>query len=199
MRSLPWPRFDNSRSAEFMMREYLLSRDLSYRLARAQGWYPSTDAGDGLLRIIIPAVSRIPGFHYWQARAMSPDVRLRYRSPLVNRQDALIVLYDQRTAIDHAVICEGPMDALAAYDIDDVQMAIALMGNQPSEIVWSHALDLLKGAERISVLADSDALDATTQWLTRIARTGTDFRLVLPDPYKDFADMPRHVRVQKVK
>ena len=80
--------------------EYLRGRGLSPKLARANGWYPSLEAGDSKLRIVIPASPSVMNF--WQARAIDPREKQRYQSPYGSRGAALIVVFP--TKIEHLTV-----------------------------------------------------------------------------------------------
>src|SRR5574338_1697990 len=96
------------------MYEYLESRDLSFDLAEANGWYPTWHRGP---RIVIPCINSA-NFNYWQARAMY-EHPIRYDSPAIPRKDSIVFLWpkeNHRLGGSTAVITEGPMDALAAAE-----------------------------------------------------------------------------------
>lgn len=127
-----WPEYSSLGTHQDRVDAYLLDRHLSPQIAQANGWYPSTKAGDSFLRVVIPATPRPdkPGHVYWQARDVTGKAALRYRSPGGPRADALVVVKaDQARPSKQVVIVEGPMDALAAahlgYD------AVACMGISP--------------------------------------------------------------------
>lgn len=125
-----WPEMSTSGKVIDRMKEYLMKRDLSFELAEENGWYMSYEAGDSNLRLVIPAVTREAGHVYWQARAVDPDVRIRYQSPSGPRLDALVVVKPVESSQRTAVVVEGPMDALAAAGLGFY--SIALMGMTPS-------------------------------------------------------------------
>jgi hypothetical protein len=165
---------------------YLSDRRLSPGLARANRWFPSYHAGDNRPRIVIPASSHIVGNVYWQARAMEADVEPRYQSPKASRGDAVVVCWPQQgRPISGAAVVEGPMDALAAAEVDHI--GIALMGVTPS----TDALDLtckLLGGIMTTLVADSDAIPEMTQVLMYLVHKRLNVRLVEPYPWNDLAE-----------
>ena len=127
-----WPLFSNLGSDHDEMKRYLTARNLSSYLAEQNGWYPSREANDTALRIVIPAMTKISGHVYWQARAVSPVVRIRYQSPTGPRQDAIILVKpdEEDEPMPCSLLVEGPMDALAGAMAG--YPSVALMGMTPS-------------------------------------------------------------------
>lgn len=127
-----WPEYSGTHKHLAQMDAYLLDRQLDPGLARHNGWYPSVNAGDGHLRVVIPAVPRAdnPGHVYWQARDLTGKAHLRYTSPRGPRADALVLVTpDDETEAGAFVIVEGPMDALAAAG--EGYVGVAVMGISP--------------------------------------------------------------------
>ena len=184
------------------MENYLGLRKLSFSLARLNGWYPSTQAGDGYARIVIPAFSYQAGNRYWQARAIRrlTPIEPRYQSPHnVSRGDAFVrVMPSVGTnwfPVIGLVIAEGPMDALAAAECGFV--GVGLMGATPGTDVLTAVArlragmgspsDSLPGTHMpVAVVADEGALGAATA----IWRHFPGARLLTTYPYKDLAEMP---------
>ena len=69
---------------------YLTDRHLSKSLARMNGWFVSTEAGDSFTRIVIPAVVHKAGHIYWQARDVTGKAFIRYQSPKGPRHEAVV-------------------------------------------------------------------------------------------------------------
>jgi Toprim domain-containing protein len=134
------------------MKRYLQDRGLSYELAEANGWYPSRRAGDTFLRIVIPALSTEQGHVYWQARAVSPNVQLRYQSPKGPRHGALVSVraWPEDVRTREVIIVEGPTDALAAADCE--VDAVALMGMNPGRDALEHLIKLVDNRPALIVL-----------------------------------------------
>lgn len=183
-------------------RNYLEQRGLNAELAGSNGWYPSIDFVEGLPRLVIPCLRR-DGKVYWQARDITGASPMRYASPFALRGDAIVFL--QRpygygvAAYDTLVVCEGPMDALAALGTGQCDAAIALMGNTPGEDVWSHVAQHVKQYKHVYVVQDSDAADVVAStWLPKLARSAQSLSLVLPSPAKDFAELSPEQRIEKL-
>ncbi len=173
---------------------YLCSRLLSPGIAYLNGWYPTYDPALGGLRVVIPAVRR-DGARYWQARDLTGRARLRYTSPKIARGDSVVWLRRSVPGVNTVVICEGPMDALAALGTGRVRTAVALMGATPSPDVWAHVLDIVRTHNTCVVLADSDAIAESTAWLAKLAGCCRVLYLALPAPgKKDFAEMTTEER-----
>ena len=172
-------------SLDASMSAYLDQRGLSPGLAFNNGWYPSRMAGDALPRVVIPASSRQPGNHYWQARAMI-ETPQRFESPHgVARGDALVFVAPWQVRAGPVVIVEGPMDALAAAG--EGFPALALLGATPPDEVIEYAAALLGGTLGILVL---DADGRVARVAPRLSVCGVRIRLRLPYPYKDLAAAP---------
>jgi hypothetical protein len=181
------------------VRTYLSKRGLSASLAFLQGWYPMFDAEDNVVRVVIPAKSRA-GLIYWQARAVTGQPKLRYKSPFGLRGDSIIVLHRAFRQNRYIALCEGPMDALALVGTKRVDTAIAMMGVQPPADAWSHALDYVRAYDKALIVADSDALTLTRVWLQKVAASCGQAKLLIPpSPYKDFAAIPPTDRVSIIE
>lgn len=165
---------------------YLTARGCNPDLAKLHGWYPSTRAGDGALRIVIPA-PHTDGTAYWQARCLVDDeVTPRYLSPSSPRGDGLVVVYPSPYLPSAVyVVVEGPMDALAIAQHGAV--GISLMGNRPPKVVWDRIGKLVRG-HRVALYPDSDAVGETAGWLTNLSRRGILSEYMLPAG-KDFASL----------
>lgn len=152
------------------MEAYLESRDLDVTLARKNGWYPSRQAGDSFLRVVIPARTHKAGHVYWQARALSPKAYLRYQSPPGPRHEAIIVIEPAEPV--GTVIVEGPMCALRAAMHGYI--GIALMGAVPNEATLRHVCLVIESHKRlpIVVLLDRDSGNASVRVSTFLASQG---------------------------
>ena len=113
-----WPLMSTSGVDLDASRAYLKERGLSWDLAEENGWYPSRNAMDSFLRIVIPALTTVKDHIYWQARAVSKNVHIRYQTPRGPRHGALVRVRalpdDEHTC--EVVIVEGPLDALAVAE-----------------------------------------------------------------------------------
>ena len=169
------------------MSRYLEGRELSYALANNNFWYPSRDV-DGYDRIVIPCSNSL-GITYYQARAMDSWVSRRYDSPLATREDSIAVLWPDGTRIAKGtVICEGPMDALAACGLNYV--GIGLMGNQPPDTVVRHIVRLIKRYfEPVIIVPDLDHIEMGAYMVGCLAGVGIVTKIILPTQ-KDLCKMP---------
>lgn len=172
---------------------YLYRRGLDAVIARFNGWYPSRTAGDSAARIVIPASP--PGLGFWQARAMDPAEPKRYQSPHAPRENAVVVVYSLRSMVKRLVICEGPMDALAAAAVGFT--GVALMGNTPPSVCFDYIAKKWPGAETL-VVPDRDAQASGAQWLAELTSRDLDARLVLL-PAKDLASLNVSARTEALK
>lgn len=176
------------------MVEYLIGeRKLDADIAINNGWYPSRNAGDTELRVVIPCLSSDLANRYWQARRLvdSPDkYPLRYTSPHhVRRGDALAVVYPLSSKPKGTVLAEGPMDALAAAEAGF--MGIGWMGTDPGDapMVLAHRLRIKN--RPTYVFSDKDAIPAAV----RIWSNFIGSMLINAYPYKDLAAMPLEERL----
>lgn len=172
---------------------YLARRGLDPHTARFNGWYPSRSAGDSAARIVIPASP--PGLGFWQARAMDSLEPKRYQSPHGPRENAVIIVYSLRAMVKRLVVCEGPMDALAAAAVGCT--GVALMGNTPPSVCFDYIAKKWPGAETL-VIPDSDARDAGAQWLAELTQREMDARLVLL-PSNDLASLNVSARTEALR
>lgn len=172
---------------------YLDRRGLDPFTARFNGWYPSRSAGDSVPRIVMPASP--PGLGFWQARAMESSELKRYQSPHGPRENAVIIVYSLRAMVKRLVVCEGPMDALAAAAVGCT--GIALMGNTPPSACFDYIAKKWPFAETL-VVPDSDARDAGAQWLAELTQREMDARLVLL-PSNDLASLNVSARTEALR
>jgi hypothetical protein len=173
------------------MESYLKARELSYKTACHNGWYPSCNAGDGALRIVMPATNSAK-IAYWQARAVYKDMP-RYQSPSVPRGDSVIQVWPlSKDYLPFTILCEGPMDALAAASHGI--RGIALMGNNPTAETLSMIAALVGPGELVSYFADRDALQEAIKIVGRLQALGIYTTVTDPSPHKDLASMPWNTR-----
>jgi len=185
-------------------KRYLKDRGLSWELAEENGWYPSRDAGDRFLRIVIPALSTKAGHVYWQARAVSSNVHLRYQSPKGPRHGALVLVQANLISNSHSiynrgsnkvVIVEGPMDALAVahcrYD------AVALMGIDPGQSALVHLAKLVDKRPALIVLDNEPAAQSSASLIAMgLASYGSKSHVANLYGCKDLAAMRSNNRQQ---
>lgn len=171
---------------------YLSRRGLDPSTARFNGWYPSRNAGDSAARIVIPASP--PELGFWQARAIDPAEPKRYQSPHSPRENAVIVVWPPRGART-LVLCEGPMDALAAAALG--YLGVALMGNMPPSSCFDYIAQQWPGRE-VLVAPDKDAPDAGARWLADLTAREMNARLILL-PAKDLASLDVSARKEALR
>ena len=173
------------------MSEYLQGRGISFATARYNGCYPIWRKG---LRMYIPAVTRVDGHHYWQARSMDGD-QLRYESPFGPRRDALIVakrVAGREWGLINVVIVEGPLDALAVAETPGIPalIGIALMGVKPPEEALVHLSYLLHKwrPQSIKCIADSDSVGEMMKIQGWLSMRGYPSELRIPQWFKDVCE-----------
>lgn len=173
-------------SLEPDVKKYLLSRKLSYTIARENGWYASREV-DGYDRIVIPC-SNSKGIPYWQARAIDDWTHIRYQSPRATRQDSVVLVWPRlNTPKLGSIVCEGPADALAAAMLGYV--GIGLMGNVPPPEVVDYVVQFIKDSyEPAIVIPDLDHVEMGAFLTGSLAVNGIKVRTVLP-PKKDLAGL----------
>ena len=183
-RPTPSPEFQGE------VNRYLMDRGLNPEVAVHNYWYPTIQANDGELRVVIPCTSANLTNRYWQARLLD-DTHIterikRYTSPRgVSRGDALAVVWPKRhrDKIRGTVLVEGPMDALAAAEVG--LLGIAWMGTTPGEepILFAHRL--LIEPKPVFVIQDRGA----TSEAVEIWKHFPGAFLLDPYPHKDLAEM----------
>lgn len=177
---------------------YIEGRGLNAGIAIANGWYPSRDFAGGEVRIVIPAETVLAGHVYWQARAVSSAARIRYMSPKGCRAGAFVSVAPELEDPTHAVIVEGPMDALAAAECG--WLGIAVMGMEPPIEVRGHVADYLKRRSIKSVLVTFDneplAQSNATHVAANVSAYGIRARVAPVRSAKDLAELPYRQRAQ---
>lgn len=147
-----WPPVADDDEVQSAFRSYLKSRRLDHETAYLNGWYPSRM---GCLRVVIPCLSLKQDHAYYQARALSPKIGLRYVSPSGQRHGALCVVdpvqlgYEEE-AVQVTAIVEGPMDALALAGLG--VPSIALMGIRPDNETLHHLRTLLQARKHVAAI-----------------------------------------------
>ena len=139
--------------AEFLCNEYLLKRELDPELAQDNGWFPSREAGDSFLRMVIPAQTHKAGHIYFQARDVTGKAFLRYQSPKGSRHEALIKVMPNSEP-KGIVVLEGPCCSLAAAQAGYI--GYALMGMNPSKATLMHLALLIQDTPLLKTLVCLD-------------------------------------------
>lgn len=183
------PRLESSLQRH--MEEYLVSRGLSFRIAKDNGWYPCIDR-EAIPRIVIPASSITNSWAYYQARSMGDGKGIkRYVSPAAPRGDALAVVFPEECALG-SIIVEGPMDALAAAGMGYV--GVALMGNKPGEAVLCHIEAIVKVYGDCYVIPDRDAFQEGAEITAKLWTRGVRCTLKSIQGAKDLAELSPGLR-----
>ncbi len=173
---------------------YLTSRGLDASLAWYNGWYPSRNAGDTADRIVIPASPY--ELRFWQARAIDPKEPKRYQSPHAARENAVIIVWSVYAMSRRLVVCEGPMDALAAASAGAF-VGIGLMGNTPPAACFDYIAETWPEASAL-VVPDRDATAEGARWLTELTARDLKARLILL-PTKDLAALAPEERAEALR
>lgn len=179
-----WPTVASNESANILFRQYLKSRRIDFDTAYLAGVYPSNM---DCLRVVLPCVSRKEGHAYYQARAVSKHVSLRYYSPSGARHGALFCVDSISKSSPFLCLVEGPMDALAlaSCGVD----SIALMGIAPDEETRQHVIHRLKVRPRPVVIMfdnEDEAQSKASELALYLASHGVPSRVFIPKS-KDFA------------
>lgn len=199
-----WPMMETSGRLTSECKRYLLDRGLSWDLAEANGWYPSTQAQDGWLRVVIPACVRAKSHVYWQARAIDQAVHRRYQSPNGPRLDAIIRVNPMKACSESvvvresenyypdvspiAVITEGPMDALAAAG--EGYISFAIMGMTPPQSTLDFLAKSLNGRPSLICLDNEPQAQVFgVQLCLGLASRGIRSKFISNMPAKDLAAM----------
>lgn len=165
---------------------YLADRGLSLEVARANGWYPT--AWD-VPRLVIPC-SNTGGSVYFQARRMDYSGDFRYRSPKSEALDSVVICWPYEFVVKHphAVIVEGPMDALAAACLGYV--GVGLMGNKPPpERLEFIVATLGKSHAPFIIVPDLDDQAFGASLVTSFAMLGVTSAIAMPVGGKDLCEM----------
>lgn len=177
------------------MTHYLKERGLSTQVALHNNWYPSRNAGDDYLRIVMPATNSTK-FAYWQARAVG-NREPRYQSPPCPRGDSVLQVWpDHKDYCPLTILCEGPMDALAAASHGI--RGIALMGNNPTQETWDFIKGLLSQDDIVTFFTDRDAMAESITIVKKLQTMGIYATISDPSPYKDLAAIPKRQRAERL-
>lgn len=109
------------------------------------------------------------------------------------QRDQIVMYQNRLKGSQHAVICEGPVDALKAHLCGG---NIATMG----KIVAKTQLDLIRslGIKKVYIALDPDA-DAEAQKLARLMGDLECYRLLPADGYKDLGEMSEEAVLEQFK
>lgn len=141
-------------------RAYLESRGIPVDVAAAYGIMYGPDTSQlqpsaMQRRVYIPIVRENKRCYGFQARAIDKvDDKDRMRNNTGFRRDRLVMFEDKLAAVRHAIICEGPFDAMKFHKVGG---AVATMG----KVVTDKQLELIKSYRpaRVYLALDDDAAD----------------------------------------
>ena len=176
------------RDAGLLCNEYLLKRNLDPVLAQDNGWFPSREAGDSFLRIVIPAQTWKQGHVYFQARDVTGKAFLRYTSPRGPRHEALIKVMPNIEP-KGIVILEGPCCSLAAAQAG--YLGYAVMGKIPSKATLAHLALLIEDNKDLKtlVLLDRDSPESAVPIVSFLASQGYPAKMGQFTKSKDLAEL----------
>ena len=177
--------------------EYLNGRDLSYTVARHNGWYGTKEL-DGVARVVIPATN-LQGARYWQARAMVKTLKAnRWKSAQGSKNESIVVVWPNFTPNwkTKLVIVEGPMDALAAATGGHI--GLAAMG----KINVGDVVEYVKSGLRhtqvfdrhpVVIVPDVDSPEFGAKAITQLALAEIKAEIRMPE-FEDLAALSRRKR-----
>jgi len=194
------------------MKAYLHGRNLSYTTALRNYWYPTEKIRerDPVPRIVIPCTNRYDR-PYWQGRAILPH-DLRYRSAKGGRFGSIVVVWPIMPLVDKdgevktmcalwgrqpVVLCEGPMDALAAASLG--YFSIATMGALFSKYALAYLENKIGTDVSVIVVPDLDCPEFGTQISLLLSCRQRDVTMRMPVGAKDLAGMAPKAREELLK
>lgn len=169
--------------------EYLKGRGIGLRLAKEYGlrycpetrrvYFPISDGGrlygyQG--RLIVP-------HEYVDEEGEKQEVP-KVLSSKGMRRDRALMFMDRLRGVDHAVLCEGPVDAMKAHYCKG---NVATMGKEVSD----YQLNMLLGAgvKRIYIALDPDAWETISSLDTRLYGQVELYLMMPPKGKKDLGEM----------
>lgn len=178
-------------------REYLAARGISLEIAVEYNLKFEPTSG----RVIIPVVEK-GKLYGWQARATRPtEWRDRFtgeerKVPKILSLQTMqkgrhLMFYDRLVGSEHAVICEGPFDALKCHLIGG---NVATMGKVVSDAQVALILD--SGVKKVYLALDPDAIAEIELLATKLY--DVEVYVLLPaDGYKDLGEMPMEAVLER--
>lgn len=160
-------------------REYLLGRGITEELWDTYGllYWPNKR------RVVFP-VSEGEDTWGYQARTIDREVQPKILTSKGLLRDRLLMFYNRIESGGHAILCEGPVDALKCHLAGG---AVATMG----KVVTDRQIDKLreKNVSRIYLALDPDAFVETQELAKKLVSDFEVYRMDVPAPYKDFGEM----------
>jgi len=178
---------------------YLRNRELSYTVARHNGWYGTKEL-DGVARVIIPATN-LQGARYWQARAMVKTLKVnRWKSARGSKNGSIVVIWPNSTpkASQNLVIVEGPMDALAAGSAGHIGLAAMgkiNIGDVITYITAGAKFTNVFANHKVLIVPDVDSPEFGTKAITQLALAGINAEIRIPE-FEDLAALSRKKRAR---
>jgi DNA primase len=176
---LPVDAFPMAANASRKGQEYLLGRGIGPELWDAYNllYWPSKQ------RVIFP-VSEEETVWGYQARTIVKDVQPKILTSKGLKRDRVLMFAD-RVNSEHAVICEGPVDAIKCHLVGG---NVATMG----KIVTERQIDCLrrKGVRKIYLGLDPDAAEEASKLIRNLRMEFEVYEMEVPHGFKDFGEMP---------
>lgn len=176
---LPVDAYPMAASASRKGQEYLIGRGIGPELWEAYNllYWPSKQ------RVIFP-ISDGDDIWGYQARTILKDVQPKILTSKGLKRDRVLMFAD-RIIGDHAVLCEGPVDAIKCHLVGG---NVATMG----KVVTKKQVDLLRdrGVKKVYVGLDPDAADEISKLIKDLQADFEVYQMEVPHGFKDFGEMP---------
>ena len=176
---LPIDTFPMDASCSVSGREYLLGRGIIPSIWDKYGivYWPSKR------RVMFPVIHEGEVYGY-QARTVLAGVQPKILTSTGLKRDRLLMFSDGIQEGGHAVLCEGPVDALKC---DLMGGAVAAMG----KVVTDKQIDILrkKKVKRVYLALDPDAADEMGILIKKLKPEFEVYQIKVPAPYKDLGEM----------
>lgn len=151
--------------------EYLQRRGVSLEMAAKHNIHYSP-----MLRRVILPITMNGKVYGWQGRHIDPVAdEMRMRNNVGFRREVLVMFADELSNNKHAIICEGPFDALK---FDKVGGYVATMGKFVSDKQLATILSY--GPQKIYLALDDDAAKELREMKYRVGDIPV-FRISVPD------------------
>jgi hypothetical protein len=159
---------------------YLLGRGIGPELWKIYGikYWPSKQ------RVVFP-VSEGETVWGYQARTIVKDVQPKILTSTGLKRDRVVMFADRLKGSAHAVVCEGPVDAIKFHLVGG---NVATMG----KVVTDRQIGCIKdrGIEKIYLALDPDATDEMNNLIRKLRSDFKVYQVEVPHGFKDFGEMP---------
>lgn len=176
---LPIDAFPMAASASRRGQEYLIKRGIGPELWDAYNlmYWPSKQ------RVLFPVEEGGVVWGY-QARTILPDIQPKILTSKGLKRDRVVMFADRLTG-DHAIVCEGPVDAIKCHLAGG---NVATMG----KVVTDRQIDIFrdKGISKIYLALDPDAADEINKLVRKLNGEFQVYQMEVPQGFKDFGEMP---------